>query len=216
MKYLIISDFHLTKKFDSRRYTQMKALFESVDKIILNGDLWESWANDFSDFINSNWSDLFELMKEKDTVYIYGNHDWLEDSDDRVNLFSVEQTHEFRFNSGEKSFVVRHGHLISKFNPNKSFLRKKFGYFLSHFEKLTILISGSLIQRFYSRQQIKDHLKFAKSILKENEWLICGHTHVQMRKEKERYLNTGFNRFNYFEYAIIQNGEIKLVKDNLY
>ncbi len=75
MKTIVLSDTHLYEEFDEKKFNFLKRIISKVDRVIINGDFWDSYICSFSDFINSPWKKLFPLLKTKKTVYIYGNHD---------------------------------------------------------------------------------------------------------------------------------------------
>jgi len=67
----VISDTHLTNKFNENKFNKLRSIIESSDKIVLNGDFWDGYATDFEDFYNSKWSALFPLLKSKKTIYLF-------------------------------------------------------------------------------------------------------------------------------------------------
>jgi predicted MPP superfamily phosphohydrolase len=88
MQTLIFSDTHLTKGFNRKKYEFLREIIEPVDRVIINGDFWDGYLTSFDKFVNSEWQKLFPLLKEKQTIYLYGNHDKTKWCDSRVNLFS--------------------------------------------------------------------------------------------------------------------------------
>ncbi len=96
MKKLIISDTHLTN-FNKRQFIFLQDLISSVDQVIINGDFWDSWCVSFEKFVNSKWQDLFDLLLEKNTIYIYGNHDPKDLNDERTSLFAVKSCDSYQF-----------------------------------------------------------------------------------------------------------------------
>ncbi|MBI3955332.1 metallophosphoesterase, partial [Candidatus Gottesmanbacteria bacterium] len=75
MHTIIISDLHLTRRFEKRKFNFLKKIIERSDQVVINGDLWDYYFSSFSQFVRSPWRQLFPLLKEKKTVYLYGNHD---------------------------------------------------------------------------------------------------------------------------------------------
>jgi len=68
MKILIFSDTHLTSKFDQEKFDFLKKIVNSSDRVIINGDFWDSWFTNFDDFVKSRWNKLFPLLKKKNTM----------------------------------------------------------------------------------------------------------------------------------------------------
>lgn len=71
---LVISDTHLGK-YDRKMDLFLRNLIKDYDRIILNGDFYDCWLVSFEEFISSEYSELFKILKSKETIYIYGNHD---------------------------------------------------------------------------------------------------------------------------------------------
>lgn len=211
MKVLIISDLHLTKYFDRKKFGSLKSLLGSVDKVYLNGDFWDSYYCSFDDFLNSKWNALFPLLKEKNTTYIYGNHDMPEDCDQRVDMFSNEAVLHATFKSWDKTYHVQHGHIIVGDNKRSNWLKKKIKGLLSYNELPIRMIFGRKAQLYYSKGDHELLTEYAKTHMKENEYLVCGHTHYQTNDEVHKYINSGFCRFGYLEYVIIEDGEVRLI-----
>ena len=112
MRTLIISDTHLTHRFDERKYYFLEKLISSYDHVILNGDFWDGYTTTFDKFVNSKWSGLFPLLKAKNAIYLFGNHDQERYTDERVNLFSVEQKKSHTIEIGIDTYHIEHGHVL--------------------------------------------------------------------------------------------------------
>ena len=72
MKTLVLSDTHLTDRFDERKFNFLRAIILPSDQVIINGDFWDSWFTDFDGFVSSKWSGLFLLLLKKNTIYLNG------------------------------------------------------------------------------------------------------------------------------------------------
>ena len=114
MKTLIISDTHLYHVFDKRKFFLLKKLFSSVDQVILNGDFWDGYRTTFDTFVSSPWKELFPLLKKKGAIYIYGNHDRKNFSDERTSLFSIIQKSNHLLTVDKQTYHIEHGHLLHK------------------------------------------------------------------------------------------------------
>lgn len=196
MKTIIVSDLHLTQKFDPRKYRFLKNLFNNSDKLVVNGDFWSYYSTTFEEFLNSKWKKLFPLMLRKNTIYIFGNHDRKEWCDQRTNLFSVKQAHRHSFSLDKNDFVVRHGHdLLEGQGENKTLcnLTKK----LLHFEDRARYSIESFLYRLVSLNVINKifvnyNNKAKKFNYNKEFFLITGHSHVAEMDNDYKYINTGF------------------------
>ena len=173
MKTIIISDLHLTAKFNKRTFNFLKDLISSVDKVIINGDFWDSYVTSFDKFVKSKWKDLFPLLKEKNTHYNYGNHDRKTDSDERVKLFSVTQAETLNLKVGDLELLIKHGNdLRPAFVERYPFFDRRL---LSNlFYKYTFFPFYSFLQRiskgrFYkNKKTARDMIDFLKDWAREN------------------------------------------------
>ncbi|MDQ6986129.1 MAG: metallophosphoesterase family protein [Candidatus Dojkabacteria bacterium] len=214
MKHLVISDLHLTKKFNQKKANELIHLFTSVDRVIINGDFWESYAITFDDFIKSRWNILFSVLKMKKTVYIPGNHDEEEELDERVNLFSDTFTVRTELEYSKVKYFIEHGHKICGDEPKKNKFLRRVAYTNSLLELPVTFFSNGILQKIYSKADIEKLKSYSKKNLKDNEYLITGHTHIQEFDKDNKYINTGFNRFHYLQYATIDDdGKIELFKE---
>ncbi len=110
MRTVIFSDTHLTLKFDERKFNFLKLLVSAADRIIINGDFWDSYFVNFSEFMQSRWQELFTILKAKQTIYIYGNHDPQQKATaELAGRFSNEQVKFYDFYSGKTLIHVEHG-----------------------------------------------------------------------------------------------------------
>lgn len=199
MKVLVFSDTHLTERFDVAKFDALKEYITLADQVIINGDYWDGYVTDFSRFVNSQWQQLFPILKAKQTIYIHGNHDRQEFVDQRANLFSVEQKLEHRIQLGELEYVFTHGHLISAALDGglrlsgkhvRSRLYKWSTVMFSFFEGTTIRIFGRAILHFggYHHRKMK---RWILSNLSERQYLVCGHSHTAEIDHDNRLLNPG-------------------------
>lgn len=218
MRTIIFSDTHLTHIFDQSKFNFLTSIISTADKIIINGDFWDYYLSDWGKFITSKWTDLFKLLKSKDTIYIYGNHDKKYHSDSRVNLFSKYQTYNFELRLKNKKLEIQHGHLISpSLESTYSWLNNKpslqLGYRL---EYLGIKLFGkSFLQHTY--KDINMPMKtFAKRNYQPNTILVCGHSHCAEFNVKENFINTGFIRYGFGQYLMIDGNDDIEIADTRY
>ena len=216
MKTLIFSDTHLTEVFEPDKYLFLKKIIAPADQVIINGDFWDGYLTSFSDFIDSRWNELFALLKEKKTIYLFGNHDRSEYNDQRMNLFSVKQGNNYQFKLKNKEIIIEHGHrlfhsldLLLKYNIStptvRSITRKK-----DRFEKYLIKKTGIVLHTYlgyFPNRQIK---KKIKKELSPNQIFVCGHTHLPAYDLKKNYLNTGFIQHGIGHYIIVDGNNLSL------
>ncbi len=226
MKTLIFSDTHLTKKFDQKKFNFLVKIVNRADKVIINGDFWDSWFTTFDSFIQSKWKNIFPFLLEKKTTYVYGNHDQKYKSGSRVKLFSVESTNKYVFKINEETFVIEHGDVILKSYRSRVLekydlvLKKTDGLFIGKviriilhgFEWLGFKVIGEnlMTQSLISR---KKNSQLVLSNRCSKNWLICGDTHMAGINYKYRFANTGFIGYGYASYLIIDNGKVSLHKE---
>ncbi|NTU73356.1 hypothetical protein HGB07_04275 [Candidatus Roizmanbacteria bacterium] len=214
MKTLIFSDSHLGTKFDEEKFQALKQVIEQADRVILNGDFWDGYLlHDFTDFIESTWKTaLFPLLKQRETIYIYGNHDKKKYSDERVNLFSTSQTKQYRFTENGKTFIVEHGDriapLIDIFIPYQVSI--PFTILHDWAESFIISLMGEKYYKYLHSVVNNRIKKYAKKHLKPDEILITGHTHLAELNVAQQYANSGVNKHHLAQHLWIENGKIKL------
>lgn len=214
MKTLIFSDTHLTARFEKNKFDFLKRIISNADRVIINGDFWDGYLVYFDDFIKSKWSQLFPLLKEKHTIYIWGNHDEEVMADDRVYEFAEEVVNEYSFEANGTRYRVTHGDQLSQSDvpswdlldsrPVRSGL-----YFL-------YMIGEKLLGRwmFYLNplstiQTLRIQTKSGK-ILSDNEKLICGHTHQPIFNSNWDYINCGYIQFGHGYYLLVDDAGCKL------
>ncbi len=212
MKLLVISDTHLTDQFNEKKYQVLHSLISDADQVLLNGDFWEGFETTFDQFITSPWNNLFPLLKQKNTIYIYGNHDKESFSDERRSLFCVQTAEAMTIESGEKRFIFEHGHNYCKMIDEK-LGTERFPRWASTVatyiqDKMIRNYGPDLMRRLFHTLN-KDIHKNVKGTLKPNDIFVCGHTHVSEYSPHLQFLNTGFINYGLAQYATIQNGVVR-------
>lgn len=224
MKILLFSDTHLTKSFEENKFIFLKKIIAQADRVIILGDFWEGSLTTFDEFVKSDWVKLFPLLKEKHTVYIYGNHDRKELSDERVSLFSDMQTDKYKLDINGRTFVLEHG---------DSFFRKHITYYLTYggplkaffMSKLFITWQFLILENFLTKvfgttflkkRSLRFNRYIKKGMIKEfkkGEILICGHTHAAEIDLDNNFINTGIVRHGLGQYVLIDDGEVYLKEE---
>ncbi len=221
MKILVFSDTHLTHRFERKKYSKLKEIIFAADQVIINGDFWDGAATSFERFINSDWIQLFPMLKQKNTIYIYGNHDKQRYTDERVALFSAQQTHRYTLELHGKTFIIEHGHqtqpaIYEKFDflPRFRLFVVFMNNFFSLFERLVVKFFGNKTLQQYLYGNLN---KETKQNIKNNAYngsiYICGHTHSPEIDLKNHFINTGFIRHGIAQYLVIDNGKPELKEE---
>jgi predicted phosphodiesterase len=211
MRYLIFSDSHLSDTFDNKKFNFLKKIISLADVVIINGDFWEGYDFKFEDFISSKWSKLFKLLRNKSAIYLYGNHDKKEYSNKKIRLFSKVQKTKHTLKSGGKTFYIEHGDSITPL-WDRYFKRmpRAMNKFLYYIEKTVAILFGiEILGLLYKKFNVDMKNKVARK-LKNNEFLVCGHSHFMELDEKNHFINSGMIKHGIGQYITIENGKIKL------
>jgi predicted phosphodiesterase len=216
MKTLIFSATHLTQKFDPKFHEFLVRLISSVDRVIINGDFWDGQSCTFDDFVKSQWKKLFPLLKSKETIYLYGNHDRKSYSDGRVNLFSDIQSDSYSLPTTNYTLALQHGHEIVPFGDKEErpivLRHARMNNLYEWGERLATKLSGGHFLRIYRIFNKKMKL-YIRDNLRENEILVTGHIHAPEFDLKNRYINT-FIRHHKAYYIIVDNNNIIFKKES--
>lgn len=216
MKILVISDTHLYSPFNQKKFNFLKKIISGSDKVIINGDFFDSYINTFDEFIKSPWKQLFPLLKKKGAVYLFGNHDLKKVSGNRTGLFSVSQNNRYEMTLSGKKFLFEHGHLTRPTLDVRfhfSWQVKHYGMLVGHiFRNLLVKIFGKLAVRILfghlnagSKEYIKNTYK-----PKDNEFFIIGHNHFGEIDEKNRFAASGMILYGFAQYLTIDSLTAKI------
>lgn len=212
MKTLVISDLHLSPNIEEKKFRYLNKLFCSYDQIILNGDFWEGFLYSFDDFYNSRWNKLFPILREKNTVYIFGNHDKkIYNNIKKASAFSTIQTEKYEHSVKNKKFIFEHGDRLwqsesEDVNLSSAHFRNMVK-FVSNFESSLIRFGGNLYQK--GLKTINKHVynKIAPNLL-HNEYFFFGHTHRQEVFKENRIYNSGVCKAGLSQYIVINDDNI--------
>ena len=217
-KILIFSDCHFTDRFDKKRFTKFEKIIKSADVVVINGDFWADSHVTFEKFASSGWRKLFPLLKQKETYYIFGNHDMPDHADGRIYNFCTKAAFRLKIQTGKLKIHVEHGHLLA--SPPVKWMYKTFEHTprLLHYVVLPIALfedfASFLLINFNIRvfQKINDNYKKKRlNVSSIDEWFIMGHTHTPEFDSKNRYVNTGFTHGKMFSYIEVYNEKITLI-----
>lgn len=213
MQTVIFSDTHLTTRFEQDKFIFLKSIIEPADRVIINGDFWEGRQISFNAFIESRWSLLFPLLKKRNTIYLFGNHDEKHLSDERCHIFSDEQKYEHIIMLKNNTLFIEHGHNLNL--RYKKITYSKLGKAIAK----SVFISKQLenIERFSLKKHqkplfVKSGRRLNKKIkvlvhdqLEKDMIYVCGHTHVAEADTDEMFLNIGSIQHGKGEYLLIQD-----------
>jgi len=210
-KIIVVSDIHLTQKFEKNKYLKLKKIFEKADQVILNGDFWDGYLVSFDEFINSNWKKLFPLLQKK-AIYIFGNHDQEKFINQNYKLFSKKLLKNYTFDIGNLKIKIEHGHDKIK-SPDLIYT------FIQKFK--IIFLVNNLIHKFlanlmgekYFLTFKKENNEIKRKKRDKNKWLITGHTHYAEIDDQKKYANSGIFNYGFAQYLEIDKNGIKLIKE---
>jgi len=213
MKYLILSDIHLNRKFDQNKLDLLMQIVSKADEVVLAGDFWEEHQLSFAKLAETKWKPLLDLLSQKNTVFIPGNHD--QHAAQQHVTFTSNFTEEYRIEVGNRTYVVRHGHHIAPTmdvrNP-RLFSNKYAMGFGTLFQLVGLHLRGQNFFRVFTilNNRMK---KWAAENLSDNEILIAGHSHLQEDAFDEKLINSGVFKFGYAQYLWITNDGYELVNE---
>lgn len=218
MKTLVFNDTHFSDKFDSELFDYIVKLVKSADQVVINGDFWDAYLTTFDAFVTSEWKRLFPLLKEKHTVYIFGNHDKKEFMDDRYSLFSDLQTMKYKLKSGKSTFVIEHGHLFAPtydaqwLFKNNILVRPFYKLLIGFITKVTLARN---IHRYFEYSDGYKKLEhFILEVSKQvttNTYHIFGHAHIHLFVPENNVIVVGVMQKNRMHHLIIENGAFTLI-----
>lgn len=213
MTILVFSDTHLTNRFNKKKFLFLSRIIKKADRVIINGDFWDGHLTTFNRFITSRWSELFELLKLKKTIYIYGNHDRKEYCDSRVSVFSSVQTTSYKMRFNNYNYHFEHGNtFLPSFDKS---LRITSYRIVKIFTLFTNCIEFPIqkLKLWYIGIMANKRIKMKKNKDNKNTYMVCGHTHYPEIDKKNRFLNTGFMKFGIASYLIINKKGIELRRE---
>jgi len=216
MKVALISDTHLSPKFYREKFEKLKEIITDSDKVIINGDFWDNNFTNFEKFVNSKWSQLFELLLSKDTIYLYGNHDPLNELDERYKLFSKELKKSIEVKIGKNNYHITHGDNLLTYGDGmiwRILAHNFMSRLINYAEKTSLHLSKNFVLD-KQRKTNGDMRKWLHENLLKGEYLVCGHSHIQEYNPDEHYFNTGLFNHNLIQYGILSDSGIQLFDEN--
>jgi predicted phosphodiesterase len=221
MRTLIFSDTHLGKKFSKRECNYLIDLFSKFDQIIINGDFWDEKKISFDAFMTSPWARLFPTLKAKKAIYIHGNHDPADKTDERVREFCDISCHYYNLRLPDGTMLhIEHGQNMSLLSVLSYKLFRKSPKFLKYitvlvnfplkYLQLALMYSGKKGIRLTNKAMNYGYIKKNK---KKNCILVMGHTHAIYFDIESLYINTGFIDKNFASYLAIHDKDMSLIRN---
>ncbi|MBD3280426.1 hypothetical protein GF389_02795 [Candidatus Dojkabacteria bacterium] len=211
---VVFSDTHLTCKYDEKKDQYLKDIIEPADLVVINGDFWDYYWCDFDYFIEGEYQELFSMLKEREVIYIYGNHDLSMFSDERVSEFSENVGYKLELTVGDSKYYFEHGNKITPSLEEKyPIIRNKTILQIGGtFESIEAKVLGEKdFVAMYGFQK-EGHKEEATKTMGQNEMLITGHIHSGFVDTDSRVANSGLIRHGFASYLEIYGGEVNLVK----
>jgi UDP-2,3-diacylglucosamine pyrophosphatase LpxH len=224
MKTLVISDLHIGSKGCNTKAIINLLKTEEYDRLILVGDIIDGWLfqryKKFSEAHNRVIRNLFKISKEKEIIWISGNHDEFLRKYTPMQLGNIKIVDEFIENGiwfchGDKYDGIIKMHWLGMLGSIGYDAAIVIDRFLKKFNKKTSL-----------SKYLKDNVKAAVSFMVDYEQemvrqakkrnchtVVCGHIHTPADKfiDDIRYINTG-DWIENTSYVIYKSGMLLLYK----
>jgi predicted phosphodiesterase len=231
MNILIISDLHIdtNDNFGTFQWDEMELIIHiervrdlfSINKVVFNGDIFELLKYRMEEIEKAN-PILIRYFKNKDFVFIKGNHD-IVNNHAREN-FQIT-------NSSGQTIHIEHGHNADWINGTRlgrtigkaalTILKK-----MSNSKRLMdiyfkIVALEDQINHIPKKYNTLKYLTYALKLLKEHDVVILSHTHkleshhTYYLNKKKRYLNSGSCSLGRFQGIIMDTETLKyeLIKE---
>ena len=232
MNILVLSDLHIDAcdNFGAFQWNEMDLIMQiegirdiySIDKVILNGDVFELIKYSFEEIKKANPT-LMRYFDDNDFIFIKGNHDIVNDFG--RDYYNIK-------NSQGQIIHIEHGHNADWINGTK--LGRAIGKFgllllksISHHKPLMdiyfkILALEEQINHIPKKYNTLKYLTYALKLLKEYDVVILSHTHkleshhTYYLNKKKRYLNSGSCSLGRFQGIIMDTETLKyeLIKES--
>ena len=224
MKTLVISDLHIGSKGCNTKAIINLLKTEEYDRLILVGDIIDGWLfqryKKFSEAHNKVIRKLLKISKEKEIIWISGNHDEFLRKYTPMQLGNIKIVDEFTeggiwFYHGDKYDGIIKMHWLGMLGSIGYDAAIVIDRFLKKFNKKTSLSK-------YLKDNVKAAVSFmidfesemARQAKKRNcHTVICGHIHTPADKfiDDIRYINTG-DWIENTSYVIYKSGMLLLYK----
>jgi len=206
-KIIVVSDVHLTDRFNPGKFADLERVIGQADLVVLNGDFWDGFQINYPDFVESDWNQLFDLLKSKNTIYLYGNHDPQSYGDGTE--FSVAQSDRLVIRQKGVVFNFQHGNRIDPSIEDRIHFPRWFLGLGNKLEGVMVMLLGKNYLRRYRRGNQTMKIWKAHNI-QPDEWLVCGHSHFAEVSLENKFANSGLANWGFVQYLEIENGAVSL------
>ena len=216
MNILVISDLHLDAHFEPDRYKRLSELIAASNQVIICGDFWEGHGMDFDEFLHTQWVELFPLLKSKNSVYVFGNHDRRDRSDNRIFQFCNIATEQYKTIIGRVHYIFEHGNRLSPKIDEVLGIRKANPLYFAVSEWIQLAFVKLFGIRGFWMMYHGQNEKIKRASFKEFNSLgdymyVCGHTDCAEIDRKNHFANSGLCKYGFIQYLTIeQDGSIEL------
>lgn len=227
---LIFSDLHLGNNIHAQRLAAFLEVCDSFDRIILNGDFLDDFW-DYNATTQTAWKPLFDLLKTKEVIYLFGNHDRdTKELRDATADFIDVYADTYCQIVGDKELVIMHGHSIYPRLDRLLYAKKStlsgrtYQQYMKKIWKIVYPIMLRIrffieeypktlarLQRPVVKPQNERMKKYAEEHLEPHQILVCGHSHFAEFTPEEQFINCGANSYGRIEYISIIDDKMKLV-----
>lgn len=210
MEYLILSDLHLRSGYEKNKAEYLMNLISRYSNIIINGDFYEAVYYNANQFLNSRYKDLIDLLKSRNTIYLYGNHDPKEYAQKVAEYVSNGNAFtEYKIDIGGKKYHIEHGHRLAhekeiKFNPRIVRYIDAVSYLIERICPWLALHQG----RKWNKTVLKQ--RYLDGRISTDEILVCGHTHAEVFDLENKYVDSGYTKYGKGNFIVINEDGIKM------
>jgi UDP-2,3-diacylglucosamine pyrophosphatase LpxH len=210
MKTICVSDLHLGSEVCQHKKIKnfLYDIFNEEIKLILNGDVFDH--HKIKTFSRKDFEILFileKMSKEKEVIWIKGNHDKL------FHEKVLESTKKCENYFIENGIIYIHGDKFDTLLNRYKALEQLGDFIYSNLQKID---PTHKIPRYLKRiskhcLNVRNTVKIgALDFLKQNgcSKIICGHTHYHV--EDDPYYNCGCWTEKPCTFAVIQDNEVKI------
>lgn len=210
VRTLLFSDTHFSHIVDLKLLQYLKKRILSADRVIIVGDFWDVWHTSFDAFLASGWSEIFPLLKQRRTVYLWGNHDPKKYMDKRVKRFCSHIAREYIVKANGHRWIVTHGDIFTTTNEQLFRVTHEHEWaksILRVWERIEYFVARKIGDRGLKMFDRKYDIAVRNAVKKDGRRYITGHTHVFRTDPTKKFLNTGFCRHGLAQTIEIVNGK---------
>lgn len=162
-------------------------------------------------FVQSKWGGMFEVLAQREVIYLEGNHDRLKWIAPVAVAFAAVTASNYQIQLAGKKLLIEHGHRILPGSNDKFPIKyvprhRVFGSMAWYRDGLGVRLKGP----DHFKQYLKHNQKikaWVENHLGPDEILVTGHTHAAEFAIEEKYINDGCVNAGYASYLEINEDE---------